>query len=95
MPSLSEYVNVYNTALIILQKNGYQVWYDTKSKLYFAEKGGWDFAADSPCGLLGVVSIYEFQKPATYREYWWKEDGAHIYGHLPKQPRAHKPVWEK
>jgi len=28
MLALSEYSNVYNTALVILQRKGYQAWYD-------------------------------------------------------------------
>jgi len=79
MPTLSEYTNVYNTALLILREKGYQVWRDTEAELYFAEKDGWDFAADSPCGLLGVVAIRDYVKPEKYREYWWKKEGPNIY----------------
>ena len=80
MSSLSEYSNVYNTALLILQKKGFRVWYDKEIKVYCAEKEGWDFMADTPCGLLGVVSIYEFKKPEKYEEYWWRVEGPQIYG---------------
>jgi hypothetical protein len=40
MPSVSEYANVYNTVLLILQKKGFQVWLDERSDLYCAEKDG-------------------------------------------------------
>ena len=82
MSSLSEYSNVYNTALLILQKKGFRVWYDKEIKVYCAEKEGWDFMADTPCGLLGVVSIYEFKKPEKDEEYWWRVEGPQIYGNI-------------
>lgn len=28
--------------------------------------------AESPCALLGIVSIFEYKKPSSYSEYWWK-----------------------
>jgi hypothetical protein len=95
MPTLSEYSNVYNTALVILERKGFQVWHDEQTNLYCAEKDGWDFQADTPCGLLGVVAIYEFKQPAAYQEYWWREQEPNRYRNLPKQPRPYKPVWEK
>jgi hypothetical protein len=96
MPTLSEYSNVYNTALVILQRKGYQVWYDKKLDAYQAEKDGWDFMSDSPCGLLGVVAIFEERKPARFTEYWWKEDSPELYGNLPERPsKEYVPVWRK
>ncbi|EPX64325.1 hypothetical protein D187_005459 [Cystobacter fuscus DSM 2262] len=92
MPALSEYTNVYNTALLILQKKGFQVWLDESIDMYCAEKDGWDFMAQTPCGLLGVVAIFEYKQPSEYREYWWQEQGQDIYSNLPRQPRAYKPV---
>lgn len=61
MPALSEYTNVYNTALNILDKKGFSTWYDDEIDMFCAEKDGWDFMAESPCALLGVVSIYEYK----------------------------------
>jgi hypothetical protein len=58
MPTLSEYSNVYNTALNILDKKGFSVWYDESLEMFFAERNGWDFMSETPCGLLGIVSIY-------------------------------------
>ena len=95
MPALSEYTNVYNTVILILQKKGYQTWYDEQADLYCAEKDGWDFTADTPCGLLGVVGIYEFKQPEEYEEYWWREEGPDLYHQLPRQPRAYRSVSEK
>lgn len=74
MPALSEYSSVTNTAFNILDKKGYNIWYNNKLDVYCAEKDGWDFMADSPCGLLGVISIYEFKKPEKYQEYWWRDE---------------------
>ncbi|NRD64767.1 hypothetical protein HRD49_23720 [Corallococcus exiguus] len=96
MPTLSEYTNVYDTALIILEQKGFQVWYDKRAQVFCAEKDGWDFMANSPCGLLGVVAIYEHKRPEKYEEYWWRERRAQpLYGHLPDSPRPYTSVMKK
>jgi hypothetical protein len=95
MPALSEYSNVYNTALLILKQKGFQVWFDESTDLFGAEKDGWDFLADTPCGLLGVVAIFEHTQPSEYREHWWREQGEDLYSNLPRQPRPYTPVWKK
>lgn len=40
MPALSEYTNVYNTALNVLDKKGFRTWYDDEVDMFFAEKDG-------------------------------------------------------
>lgn len=95
MPALSEYSNVHNTAILILRKKGYQAWYDEQAELYCAEMNGWDFWADTPCGLLGLVAIYEFKQPAEYSEYWWREEGPDLYNQLPKRPTTYRSVSER
>ena len=95
MPALSEYTNVYNTALIILKKKGYSIWIDTELNMFCAEKDGWDFKANSPCGLLGLISIYEWKSPQKYQEYWWRENGEDLYSKLSKIPPSYTPVYEK
>ena len=75
MPALSYYSNVHNTALAILKQKGYRVWYDDENgRMIWGEKNGWDFLADDPVQLLGLVSIYEHSNPSEYSEYWWKID---------------------
>jgi hypothetical protein len=88
MPCLSEYTNVFDTALSVLRTKGFQCWYDEASSLYFAERDGWDFASESPVGLLGVVAIYEFKNPQKWTEYWWKEEvpEAAFFQRLPRSP---------
>ena len=93
MPSLSEYSNVYNTALLILKEKGFSLW--EESGLYCAEKDGWDFKADTPCGLLGIISIFEHKKPIKYKEGWWKVCGEELYNNLPTEAPDYKPVWKK
>src|SRR5215470_15309988 len=96
MATLADYTNVFNTALSILEQKGYQLWYDAASYTYYAEKNGWDFASNSPVGLLGVIAIYEFHKPNTWAEYWWliPREGSHR--DLPSAPqRAYEPVYKK
>lgn len=79
MPALSEYSNVYNTALNVLDKKGFSVWYNEETELFCAEKEGWDFMAESPCSLLGIIAIYEHKKPDRYHEYWWQDNDKALY----------------
>ncbi|MFO0550973.1 MAG: hypothetical protein U0271_21460 [Polyangiaceae bacterium] len=95
MPALSEYSNVYNTALLVLRAKGFQLWYDEKQARYWAEKDGWDFSADSPCALLGLVAILEFTAPSEFREYWWRLRGEDLYGNLPTEPVDYTPVFTR
>lgn len=95
MPALSEYTNVYDTALEILSRKGFQLWYDPTSELYGAEKDGWDFLAESPCSLLGLITIYEYQAPSSYREYWWRQDSGTQHTDLPTSPRGYRSVIER
>ena len=95
MPALSEYTNVYDTALFVLRNKGYQLWVDETRQVFCAEKDGWDFESESPCGLLGLVTIFEIRQPAQYEEYWWRQGDADIYHSLPGKPeRAYTPVWK-
>ncbi|MBI6547190.1 hypothetical protein [Xenorhabdus lircayensis] len=96
MPALSEYTNVYNTALNILDKKGYRVWYDKKLQAYCAEKNGWDFMGNTPCGLLGVIAIYEYKQPEEYQEYWWRDDEKRLYRNIPEEtPEYTSIVYKK
>ncbi|MDE1476617.1 hypothetical protein [Xenorhabdus bovienii] len=92
MPALSEYSSVTNTAFNILDKKGYNIWYNNKLDMYCAEKDGWDFMADSPCGLLGVISIYEFKKPEKYQEYWWRDEDKDLLETLSDIPPEYTSV---
>jgi hypothetical protein len=94
VPTLSEHINVYNTALSILYAKGFQLWFDQESSLYYAERDGWDFASESPVGLLGVVSIYELRHPTRYAEYWWREN-VDLRRDLPKAPKPYVSVMKK
>lgn len=76
MAALSEYVNVRDTVLFVLKEKGFNLWYEDESDLYCAEKNGWDFKADSPCALLGLIHLYELRNPEKYEEYWWRADGS-------------------
>ncbi len=89
MPALSEYTNVYGTALAILEDKGFQFWYVEAQQLYWAEKDGWEFASESPCGLLGLVAIFEARHPDAYGEYWWRDRSREvdIVTGVPRQPR--------
>ena len=86
MPALSEYTNVYGSALAHLRDKGYQVWYVAKTRLFWAEKDGWDFASESPCGLLGLVAIFELRAPRNYSEYWWRASDEIDLRSLPSSP---------
>lgn len=92
MPALSEYTNVYDTAVRLLRQKGFQVWRDRSLGLYGCERAGWDFLAESPVGLLGLVAIFESQRPDEYREYWWRnEQSSGDFAALPDEPRPYEP----
>ena len=94
MPTLSEYTNVYNSALQLLRKKGFQVWIDKPAQLFCAERDGWDFMAESPVGLLGLIAMYEHLEPTEYKEYWWRSevDGSLAYHELPEEPEPYQSV---
>jgi hypothetical protein len=95
MASASEYSNMYNAAINIIHAKGYQTWLDPVTQLFSAEKDGWDFQSESPCGLLGLIAVFEFIKPSAYSEYWWKNEGLLDYRQLPTTPSHYRPVWER
>ena len=94
MPALSEYSNVYNTALAILREKGYDVWFDDAAEMFACQRDGWDFLADSPLALLGAAAIYDHVQPGEFKEYWWKRSGHLDYRTLPKDPPKYQPIWK-
>jgi hypothetical protein len=74
MPDLSAYLNVYNTALVVLDRKGWSLGFDKKEDRWYAKKDGWEFLADDPMQLLGLVALHEYHAPKTKKEYWWKID---------------------
>lgn len=69
MAALGEHSNVYSTALDLLRLKGFTVWYEEGSSSFWCQREGWDFCSDSPCGLLGLVAIFEHKNPSKYTEY--------------------------
>ncbi|MDC0721969.1 hypothetical protein [Nannocystis bainbridge] len=92
MPALSEHVNVWRSALNILAAKGYQVWVQDDGETFCAERDGWDFMADSPVSLLGLVSMLEHQSPEHYEEYWWRTPGKLDVSKLPSEPKPYVSV---
>lgn len=82
MPDLSAYLNVYNTALVVLQRKGFSVRFDAQHEHWHASKDGWDFLADDPMQLLGLAAIYEHRAPKKKEEYWWKIDEPDLFSQL-------------
>lgn len=95
MPALSEYPNVFNTALFILEEKGFRCWLDDQTETFRCERDGWDFMAESPVGLLGLVAIFETIKPSEYSEYWWRRDDRRVYGELPHEAPDFVPVFNR
>ena len=95
MPTLSDYTNVYDVAIEIILEQGFQVWYDREEQLFYCERDGWDFAAESPSALLGIVSVYSFIQPDTYCESWWKRPTRLKHSRLPSFPKPYRAVWDK
>jgi hypothetical protein len=95
VPALGEYANVFDTALAVLEQKGYDVWKDEAADVFCAQRGGWDFTADSPISLLGLVAIYEHTRPQAYTEYWWRAVPAHGWRALPTTAPDYAPVWRR
>ena len=94
MPALFAYSNTDNTAAVILQNKGYQLW--KQGDTYKAERRGWDFAAGSMTALLGLVSIFEHKNPRRYSEGWdlkGMEDMS--LGDVARKPIPYTPVQMK
>ena len=87
MPDLSAYLNVYNTALVVLERKGWALRYDREHEWWFAQKDGWEFLADDPMQLLGLVGIFEHHAPKQKAEYWWKIDEPDLLSHFCPETR--------
>ena len=74
MPDLSSYLNVYNTALVVLDRKGWSLRFEKAQDRWYAKKDEWEFLADDPMQLLGLVAIFENRAPKKKEEYWWKID---------------------
>lgn len=74
MSDLSAYLNVYNTALVVLSQKGWHLRLDAAREQWYATKEKWELMADDPIQLLGLVAIHEHHAPAKKMEYWWKID---------------------
>lgn len=74
MADIGAHLNVYNTALVILERKGWSLRHDDAQEWCFANKGEWELLADDPMQLLGLVAIHEHHAPTEKKEYWWKID---------------------
>lgn len=95
MPALSYYTNVHNTALVILKRKGFRLWTEQGGDLICAEKDGWDFMANDPVQLLGLISVYETQQPSEFNEYWWKIDKPWLLKKVSARRPRFVPVWKR
>jgi hypothetical protein len=83
MPALSAYLNVWNTCLVVLQQKGFRAWTDEAQEQFFAERDGWDFFADDPIQLLGLVALHDHHRPDRFDEYWWRIEEPWLVESLP------------
>ncbi len=79
---LSSYINVYNTCLVLLSSKGYVLSYDKDGDVWLAKKDDFDFVADNPIELLGLIAIREEINPQADTEYWWRLDEPDLYQEL-------------
>ena len=90
MPVLGDNINIWNTCLRILRKNGFKLWIEAEDQstdisdcFWCAEKNGYDFWASNPIELLGLVAVCEHKAPnGPPNPYWWKVEGDDIYDEL-------------
>jgi hypothetical protein len=93
MASLRSHTDVYNTCLLLLRQKGYKLWVEGDldpdgcvsplSLSWKAKKDGYDFQANNPIELLGLISLYELKAPSRpSKPQWWKIDGPDLYQEL-------------
>ena len=82
MADLSAYLNVYNTALVVLTRKGWSVSFDSAQDWWHARKDEWELLANDPMQLLGLVAIHEYHAPQRKVEYWWKIDEPNLLEQL-------------
>lgn len=82
MPDLSAYLNVYNTALVALERKGWALRFDPEQDRWFGLNDGWELLAEESIQLLGSVGIFEHHGPNQKSEYWWKIDKPHLLSHF-------------
>ncbi|GGN44054.1 hypothetical protein FHR83_008008 [Actinoplanes campanulatus] len=93
MPALSEHMNVYTTAIAVLENKGFSIWYDRERDTFCAERDGWDFWADNPISLLGLAAIFEYKKPSEYTNRWWETEGGIRYPNVPETAPEYTPAY--
>jgi len=79
MASLGSHINVWETCLQLMDRLGYELEAtfcieegEEGMGTWFAMKDGFDFAADDPIQLLGLVAIHEDVRPEKDEPYWWR-----------------------
>ncbi|BCJ47460.1 hypothetical protein GCM10010168_18180 [Actinoplanes ianthinogenes] len=95
MPALSEHLNVFTTAIAVLENKGFSVWYDREKDTFCAERDGWDFWAYSPISLLGLVAIFEFKDPSEFAVRWWETEGSIRYPDVPETAPEYTPIYHR
>ncbi len=75
MASLATHINVWETCLQQLHRNGFTLRVefdeDERPRYWYAERDRFDFVADNPIELLGLTSVYEDIRPTRDDPYWW------------------------
>ena len=74
MKYLSSYLNVYNTALVLIQRSGFHCEHNKHDDTWVAVRKECRLQADNPVELLGLVSVYEKRAGTDDGEYWWRID---------------------
>lgn len=90
MPALGDNLNVWNTCLLILRDQGYELSIeaddpdtDLEDCFWVATKDGYDFWAGDPIQLLGLSAIHTLKAPVEPpKPYWWRIDGPDIMDEL-------------
>ncbi|GAA2852614.1 hypothetical protein Acy02nite_51640 [Actinoplanes cyaneus] len=95
MPALSEHMNVYTTAIAVLEAKGFYIWYNRKQDSFCAQRDGWDFWADNPISLLGLVAIFEYKNPSEFTHRWWETTGSIRYPDVPETAPEYTAVYDK
>lgn len=95
MAALSEHINVYTTAIAVLEDKRFSIWHDRETDTFCAQRDGWDFRADNPVSLLGLVAIFEYKNPSEYISSWWETEGSIRYPNVPDNAPEYTPVYAR
>jgi len=82
MLKLSSYPNVFNTCLVLVERQGYSIGYEKARGEWQAKKGVYVLIADNPIELLGLAAVVSESPPDATHDYWWRVEEPNLLAKL-------------